>query len=50
MIKECICEKINVAMIYYKMQIYFKIDSNNYKIWWRFLSYIECEFIVTFQL
>ncbi len=31
MIKEYICENLNVAMIYYKVQICFKTDSNNYK-------------------
>jgi hypothetical protein len=30
-IKEYICEKINVVMIYYKVQIYFLNDSNNCK-------------------
>ncbi len=31
MIKEYICENLDVVMIYCIMQIYFKIDSNNCK-------------------
>jgi hypothetical protein len=34
MIKEYICEKIDVVMIYHKMQIYILNDSNNCKTWW----------------
>ncbi len=31
MIKEYICENLNVVTIYCKVQIYSKNDSNNYK-------------------
>jgi hypothetical protein len=34
MIKEYICENLDVVMIYCKMQIYFKIESSSYKTWW----------------
>jgi hypothetical protein len=50
MIKEYICEKINIVTIYCKVQIYFTNDSNNCKTWWNTKLYIECEFIVPFQL
>jgi hypothetical protein len=34
MTKEYGCEKINVVMIYCKVQIYSKNDSNSCKTWW----------------
>jgi hypothetical protein len=34
MIKKSICEKLDVVMIYCKVQIYSKIDSNNCKTLW----------------
>jgi hypothetical protein len=49
MIKKYICENLNVVMIYCKMKIYSKKDSNNNKTWWNTWSYIEYELIVLFQ-
>jgi hypothetical protein len=34
MIKEYICEKIDVVTIYYKVQIYSKNDLNDWKTLW----------------
>ncbi len=31
MIKKCICENLDVVMMYYKVEIYSKNDSNNCK-------------------
>jgi hypothetical protein len=50
MIKEYICEKIDAATIYCKVQIYYENDSNNWKFWWNIYSNIEYELIVSFQL
>jgi len=50
MIKKCICENLYVVMIYCKVQIYSKNDSNKCKTWWSTFSYIEYEVIVPFQL
>ncbi len=33
MIEKYICQKIDVVIIYYKIQIYSKNDSNNCKTW-----------------
>jgi hypothetical protein len=49
MIEKYINEKIVIVPIYYKVQIYFKNQSNGYWILWSTQSYITYEFIVSFQ-
>jgi hypothetical protein len=49
MIKKYINEKNVIVTIYYKVQIYFKNQSNDYQTWWSTQSYITYEFIVPFQ-
>jgi hypothetical protein len=50
MIKEYICEKIDVVTIYCKVQTYFLNDLNNCKTWWSSWWYIEYELTIPFQL
>jgi hypothetical protein len=52
MIKNYICENLCVVIIYYKVQMYSKNYSNNYKTWWSTTIYwigIDCTISISIE-